>query len=815
MAEHARVVIIGGGAVGCSALYHLALLGWTECLLLERDELTSGSTWHAAGNCPTFSTSWNIIKLQRYSNQLYARLSASQDTPITYHPTGSIRLAHSRNRMDEFSHVRAMARAQGLELELITPSEAKELYPYLELDDLEGVLLDPYDGDVDPSQLTQAFAREARARGCEIRRFTRVTGLETRPRGGWRVLTDKGAIECETVVNAAGYRAGEIMAMVGQYLPIVAMSHQYLVTEAIPELQARRDKKLPLLRDPDVSYYLRQERSGLLLGPYEWDATPHWQGGIPEEFANQLYEDDLDRLERYIEAAIARVPILGSVGVQRVINGPIPYSPDGNPYIGPAHGLENFYQCCCFSFGIAQAGGAGKIIAEWVTQGEPEWDMWPFDPRRYTGYATKAYVVAKAIELYQNEYAIAFPCEERPAGRPARTTALYDRLRAKGAMFGARGGWERATWFPREGEPGFPREGEPGEQRLSFHRTNWHETVGEECRAVRERVGILDLGGFTTLVVRGPGAAAWLDRLICTRLPKVGRVGLAYMLNERGGIVSELTITPLAEDRFHLLSAAAAEWHDQDWLRARLPDDGSVRIEDLTGRLGTLILAGPRAREVLSDVSDADLSNDLFPWLSARKIEIGVARPLVLRAGYTGELGFELHAPMEHLVPLYDALWSAGEAHGIRDFGMYALESLRLEKCYRAWKVDLTYEYTPLMASFGRLVDWAKPAFTGRAALLAEQEKGPRERLVPLTLDEPGSADAPACAPVWERGEIVGLVTSGGFGHALGKSIALAYLRPELAIPGAKVEVEVLGELRAATVGREPLYDPGNARLRA
>ncbi|MGH6886623.1 MAG: FAD-dependent oxidoreductase, partial [Geminicoccales bacterium] len=491
MADHARVVIIGGGAVGCSALYHLALLGWTDCILVERDELTSGSTWHAAGNCPTFSTSWNVIKLQRYGNALYARLAASADASITHHVTGSIRLAHSRDRMDEFSHVRAMARAQGLELEVISPGEAKELYPFLELDDLEGGLWDPYDGDIDPSQLTQAFAREARARGCQIRRSTRVIGLEPGKNGGWRVITDKGEIECEIVVNAAGYRAGEIMAMVGQHLPIVAMSHQYLVTEAIPELEARREKKLPLLRDPDVSYYLRQERAGLLLGPYEWDARPHWLSGIPEDFANQLFEDDLDRLERYIEAAIGRVPILGSVGVQRVINGPIPYSPDGNPYIGPAHGLENFYQCCCFSFGIAQAGGAGKTLAEWVAHGEPEWDMWPFDPRRYTGYATRSYVVAKAIELYQNEYAIAFPYEERPAGRPARTTALYDRLEAKGAMFGARGGWERATWFPRNGEP--------REQKLSFRRTNWHEAVGDECRAVRERVGILDLGGFTKL----------------------------------------------------------------------------------------------------------------------------------------------------------------------------------------------------------------------------------------------------------------------------------------------------------------------------
>ncbi len=808
MADHARAVVIGGGAVGCSALYHLAMQGWTECILLERAELTSGSTWHAAGNCPTFSTSWNVIKLQRYGNELYARLAAEGEPPLTWHPTGSIRLAHSRDRMDEFRHVCAMARAQGLELALISPREARELYPFLELDDLEGALFDSYDGDVDPSQLTQAFAKRAREKGCDIRRFTRVRGLEPRPGGSWRVITDKGAIDCEVVVNAAGYRAGEIMAMLGEPLPIVAMSHQYLVTESIPELEARAEK-LPLLRDPDVSYYLRQERAGLLLGPYEWQARPHWLDGIPEDFANQLFADDLDRLEPYIEAAIARVPILGSVGVQRVINGPIPYSPDGNPYIGPAHGLRNFYQCCCFSFGIAQAGGAGKTLAEWVVHGAPEWDLWAFDPRRYTGYATRSYAVARAVELYQHEYAIAWPFEERPAGRPARTSPLYDRLRTKGARFGARGGWERATWFA---EPDAPPE-----ERLSFRRAErpWFEAVGEECRAVAAGVGVLDLPGFTKFMVEGPGAGAWLDRLVCSRLPRLGRIALAYALNERGGIVSEFTITRLAPDRFYLASAAAAEWHDEDLLRMHLPADGSVRIEDLSGRLGTLVLAGPRARDVLAQITSANLSNEAFPWRSARQVEIDFAKVMLLRVNYVGELGFELHAPVETLAPIYDALLAAGEAHGIRDFGIYAVESLRLEKAYPAWQADLTLEATPLMASLERFVDLEKPDFVGRAALLRQRAAGPSERLVPLTLDDPGAADAPACAPVLKDGAVVGLVTSGGFGYRVQRSLALAWLRSDLARPGERVLIEILGELRAATVGQGPPYDPGNARLKA
>ncbi len=803
--SHARVVIIGGGAVGCSALYHLAKLGWTDCVLVEREELTSGSTWHAAGNCPNFSTSWNVIKLQRHSTKLYARLGAEVGYPIDYHVTGSIRLAHSRERMDEYRHVIAMARAQGLDLDLLTPQQARDRYPFLELQDIVGALWDPVDGDIDPSQLTQAYAKGARDLGCRILRFTRVTGLSRTPSGEWRVATDKGDIACEIVVNAAGYRAGEIMAMLGRQLPIVALSHQYLVTEPIRDLEGRAEK-LPLLRDPDVSYYLRQERGGLLLGPYEAQATPHWLGGIPADFANQLYPDDLDRLEWYIAQAIGRVPLLGSVGVQRVINGPIPYSPDGNPYIGPAHGLRNFYHANCFSFGIAQSGGAGKAIAEWVTEGEPEWDLWGFDPRRYTDYATKRYTIAKAVELYRYEYAIGFPNEERPAGRPARTTPLYDRLKAKGAMFCARGGWERAAWFPRPGET--------AEQRPSFRRTNWHDAVGEECRAVRERVGILDLGGFTKLIVEGPGAAAWLDRMVCGRLPKIGRIALTWMLNERGGIVCEFTIARLAEDRFYLVSAAAAEWHDVDWIESHLPGDGSVRLENLSARLGSLVLAGPEARDVLARLTDADLTNAAFPWLSAREIEIGHGRLWALRVNYVGELGWELHAPMENLVPLYDALWQAGETHGIADFGVYAMDSLRLEKCYRGWKSDVTFEYTPLMAGLDRLVDLGKPEFTGRAALLREHNSGPKERLVPLLLDDAGDADAPACAPVWQNGAIVGLVTSGGWGHAVGRSIALAYVRADLALPGMALDIEVFGDRRAAHVVAEPVYDPSNARLR-
>ncbi len=806
MTEQARVVIIGGGAVGCSCLYHLAKAGWTDCLLIERDELTSGSTWHAAGNCPTFAGSWNIIKYQRYSADLYKTLAETVDYPINYHVTGSIRLAHSDERMNEFRHVTAMAEAQGIEYQVMRPDDILERYPFMELHDLKGALWDPHDGDVDPSQLTQAFAKGARDLGARIKRFTDVTGLRQEADGGWLVETDKGVIKAEIVVNAAGYRAAEVMAMVGHYLPLVTLSHQYLITEPIPELEARPGK-LPLMRDPDTSYYLREERDGLILGPYERQSTAMWTDGLPDDFANQLWDDDLDRIEWYIEQAIGRVPILGSVGVQRVINGPIPYSPEGFPYIGPAHGLNNFFQCCCFSFGIAQAGGAGKTLAEWVTEGEPEWDLWALDPRRYTGYATKSYVTAKGLELYQHEYAIGFPFEERAAGRPARTSPLYHLLKAKGARFGARGGWERTTFFDPDQTVDKPS--------LTFRRDrNWFDLVGEECKAVREGVGILDMPGFAKFMVEGPGAEAWLDGLTCSKLPKLGRIALAYMLNQRGGVVSEYTITRLTEDRFYLISAAPAEWHDEDWLRDRLPAEG-VRLSCRHGRRHTLVLAGPKSRDVLGAVTETDLSSEAFPWLTAQPITIGMANLLAFRVNYVGELGWELHANGEDMAGIYEALWQAGEPHGIRDFGMYAMDSLRLDKCYRGWKADLGTEYSPLKSSLDRFIDLDKPTFIGKDALLAEKAAGVQERFVPLTLDEPGTADAPFCAPIRSNGEIVGLATSGGWSYTLEKSIALGYVRTDLVRPGVKLEIDILGERCPATVDQEPLYDHNNSRLRA
>jgi dimethylglycine dehydrogenase len=675
------------------------------------------------------------------------------------------------------------------------------------LHDLVGGQWDPLDGDIDPAQLTQAFAKGARDLGARIVRFCPVAGISRIAGGQWRVETAKGAVVCEVVVNAAGYRAAEIGRMYGRDIPCVAMSHQYLVTEAIPDL-AERAAKLPLLRDPDDSYYLRQEGEGLLLGPYEWRATPHWPDGVPKDFAFQLFPDDLDRLESHIGKACARVPLLARAGIKKVINGPIPYTPDGNPLIGPAPGLRNIYEACVFSFGIVQAGGAGKTLADWVCEGEPEWDLWSLDPRRFTGHVTQTYTRVKAVELYQREYGIGFPFEERPAGRPAKTSALYPVLAAKGALFGARNGWERALWFPRDAAEAALQD------KPTLRRPAFHDAIGRECRAVRDGVGLIELPGFARFLLSGPDAAEALDAMIAGPLPHPGRVTLSYVLTDKGGVLSEMTITRLAPDRFWLICASAAEWHDGDLLARRMAGR-NLRIDDETARYSTLVVAGPRARDLLARATDADLSNAAFPWLAWRTVRIGAIDVAALRVTYAGELGWELHVPMESLAAIHDALRSASDGLGLADVGIYALNSLGLEKCYRAWKQDLTTEFSALAAGLDRFVRLAKPSFPGRAALLAERARGgPRDRLVPLLVDAE-EADAPVSATVFRGETRVGIVTSGGYGHRLGRSIALAYVRSDVSRPGEVLTIEIFGRRCRATVATEPLYDPTNSRIRA
>ncbi len=814
MKSTARVVIIGGGVAGTSALYHLAERGWTDCMLLEMDELTSGSTWHAAGNIPTFSGSRNIIKMQHYSTELYAKLCKDPEYPINYHQTGSIRLAQNKQRMEEFEHVTAMANAMGLGYEIIDNKEMKARNPFLEDHDVLGALWDPHDGDIDPSQLTQAFATHARKAGATIHRFTKVTGVSRTDAGEWKVQTDKGDVLCEYVINAGGYRGAEVTELGGKFLPMVSLEHQYLVTESIPELEAM-DGLMPLVRDPDDSYYLRQEKTGLILGPYEKEnAAARWTDGkIPEKFAYELYPDDLERLEWYIEKACERMPILGSVGVQRVINGPIPYSPDGMPYVGPAFGLPNFFHINGFSFGICQGGGAGKSIAEWVIDGKPEWDLWSLDPRRYTDYADQPYVVDRALELYQHEYAINFPNEERPAGRPRKVTPAYDTLKNKGAQFGARGGWERATWFARSGDT--------TGAAPSYQQGEWFDAVRAECLNVRDNVGLLDMGGFTKYDVQGAGTTEWLDSLIAGKMPRVGRLSLSYFCADDGGVWSEMTLTRLAEEHYLLITAGAAKWHDYQWLEQHLPEGSDIKINDITDDIGTLVLAGPRSREVMQQLTNTDVSNESFRWLTYQDIQLSGIAVRALRVNYVGELGWELHVKTEDHLALYEALMKAGEAFDLKDFGMYAMDSMRLEKSYRAWKAELDHEYSPLRSGLNRFVDLSKPAFKGRDALVAESEKPLIDIFATLVLDEysdddtVNKTDALYGCPVFQNGENVGYTTSGGFGHRIGKSVALSYINPELNEPGTEVQVQILGVLRNAKVVAESPYDPSNEALRS
>jgi dimethylglycine dehydrogenase len=800
----ARVVVIGGGIVGCSVLYHLARLGWSDVVLLEKGELTQGSTWHAAGNTPHFSTSLTLGRIHLYGVALYQRLEAETGQAVGFHKTGSLRLATRPDRMDEWRHHRGKARYLGMPFELIGPDEIKALHPLVETDGVLGAIWNPEDGHIDPSSVTNALAKGARDRGARVLRNTEVTALRYRSHREWEVETRHGTLAAEYVVNAAGLWAREAGALTGLELPIVPMEHQYLVTGPVPEL-AGLGRELPILRDVDVSYYLRQERDGLLLGPYERPAKAWGVGRIPSGFGMELLPPDLDRLQPIIEGAIARVPALGTAGIKRVVNGAITYTPDGNPMLGPVRGLRNYFLAVGFSFGITQAGGAGKHLAEWIVEGEPGIDLAEIDPRRYGDYATLPHAVERCVDIYEDEYAIAYPHLEHAAGRPARTGPLYDRQRQAGAVFGARNGWERPTWFA-------PRSMEPVD-RPSFRRTNWFEPVGLECRAVRERVGVLDMTSFAKFEVHGPAAEAFLDRLVANRLPRrIGAIGLAHFLTPRGGVFTEMVVTRLAPDRFYLVSAAAAEIRDLDWLESHAPRDGGVTIENVTARYGALLVTGPRSRDLLSKAGDAAFDDAAFPWRTMRAVAVGPAQVRALRISYAGELGWELHHPIEYQVPLHQSLMAAGEQWGVAPFGFRALDSLRLEKAYRAWGSELSGEASPLAAGLERFVRLDKGPFLGRDALLAERAKGPQERLAYLVV-EAADADAYGGQAVWQDAQVVGVVTSGGYGHALRQSLAMAYLDTARTRPDAPLEVEILGERRAARICAHALYDPGNFRL--
>jgi len=593
------------------------------------------------------------------------------------------------------------------------------------------------------------------------------------------------------------------------------MSHQYILFEEIPELAAwskEAGHKLPLLRDVDSSYYLRQEKTGMNLGPYERNCRAHWASSadpMPDDFSFQLFPDDLDRLEWYLDDAVKRVPILGTAGLSKIINGPIPYAPDGNPLIGPMPGVPNAFEACVFTFGIAQAGGAGKVLAEWVTEGATEWDMWSCDPRRFTAFAAAPdYAVAKGMEIYGHEYAIHFPRHAWPAGRDRKRSAIHDRIATLGAQFGAANGWERANWYAQPGDD----ISEASTQ--TFDRDGpWQRRIREECHAVRDAAGILDLPGFSRYRVEGQGARDWLASLVTGAIPKPGRIGLAYFADAKGRLVTEMSIMAIAHDFFFLITAAAAELHDFEWLSNHLPQGSAISLQNVTDAFSCQILTGPNSRAILAGITDADLASS---WLTHQSAQIAGHWCQLVRVSFAGELGWEIHTKIEDTAPIFDAVWNAGKNHGLKPFGMFALDSLRLEKGYRAWKQDLSTDYSVLQSRLDRFVKWDKPDFLGKAALGSERKHGVAKRFAILTLDAPGACDAPYMSTIWHDGEIVGETTSGGWGHRVDQSIALAMLRSDCAEPGSRVEIEIFGERFAATVhGDAPLWDPANARLKA
>ncbi len=808
MREFSKAVVIGGGIVGVATAYHLAKRGWTDVTLLERTELTAGSTWHAAGNLPHFFGSLNVMKLQQYSKQLYRDLEKKHGD-IGLHMTGALRLAHTLDRMDEFHRISAMARLCDIDMPVVSVDEMRRRHPHVVVDGLMGGLWDANDGHVDPSSVTNAMAADARAMGVEIVRHAPATAIARRSSGRWEIETPRGRISAEIIVNAAGFRAGEIAAMIGHAMPIASMEHQYLVTESVPELTATATE-LPMLRDPDVSYYLRQERKGFILGPYEHGGKLWARDGVPAAFGQELLEPDLERIEEIVAAAMERVPIVANAGIKTIVNGPITYTPDGLPLIGPAHGVDGYFLNCGSSFGIVQGGGSGRFCAEWIIDGHPSLDLWDLDPRRFGDHATKEWVEAKCKDVYDNEYAATFPFEfaMRDAGRPAKAVPILDRQKAAGAVLTTTFGWERPAWFARAG-------GATTEIH-SFRRSNAFAAIGAECRAVRERAGLLDLSPFAKFEVFGPGAEAFVDRLGANRAPrKLGGIGLTHVLTPGGGVLSEFSVTRLTPDRFYLVSAAAAEHHDLDLLRARSPRDGSVTISNVTHDWGTLVLAGPRARDILSLITPTDLGNAAFPWLTAQEIDIAGARVRALRVNFVGELGWELHHPIGAQIALYDALMSAGRDIGLQPFGLRAMDSLRLEKMYRGWRNDLSPEFTLLESGMDRFVRLDKAEdFVGRAALAAERAQGSRQKLVCLVI-ETNDRDAITVEPVYRNGQRVGVTSSGGYGHATGHSLAIAYLATEHAVEGRNVEVDLLGQRCPARVTLTPVYDPANARLMA
>ncbi len=805
MREDARVVIVGGGVMGVGLLYHLAHEGWTDTLLVEKDELTSGSTWHAAGLVPNFIGSLNTAKVHQYAVELYNRIELETGLAAGFHRCGALRLATKPEHVDWFHKVEHALKLAGVECYLVSPEECQQIHPLITTEDVLMGFHTPNDGWADPTMTTNAMAAGARQLGAAISKKNRVTDMNQLPDGRWEVITEKGRVVAEHVVNAAGSYGPQLGAMVGLEVPIVNVIHQYLVTEAIPEVAALAQEP-PVLRDPRASCYYRKEHDGLIIGPYEMEgAQPYGLDGIDWDLTFHLEPPALDRLMNSLGMAADRIPAFADAGIKQVINGPITHTPDGGYLMGPAPGLRNYWHCVGASIGITQGPGAGKYLAQWMVHGQTEINVREMDPRRFSRHAPGAYNVERAIDEYHEMYQVRMPGEYRPAGREVLTNPIYKTLEAKGAVFAENYNWERPKWFDTKGEG----------EIYSFRRSNAFAAVGEECCAVRGHVGVADITGFAKIEVTGPDAATFLERMSANRIPSTDHgIRLVHMLTDLGGIESEMTITRLGPNRFFVLSSIVGEQHDYDWLEQNIGRDEDVTVTIVTEDYGALAVAGPRARDVLAKLTAADLGNDAFGWLTAREIDVAGIPCRALRVSYVGELGWELYHPIDRMQQLYDAITDAGAEYGIRDFGLYAINSMRMEKAYKGWGSELTTEVTMHEAGLERFLSLESGDFKGRQATLKMAAEGPRIQIVYMEIAD-GDNDAFGNERIFHDGREVGLTTSGAYGHATGKSLAFGYVEPQLAAPGTELEVMLLGEMRPAVVLAEAVYDPTNEVMRA
>ena len=803
MQSHVRVAVIGGGVVGCSVLYHLTRLGWGDVMLIERSELTSGSTWHAAGGFHTLNADTNMAALQGYTIRLYRELEELTGQSCGLHHVGGLTLAADADRLDFLKAERAKHRYMGLETEIVGPEEIARISPITNPKGLLGALYDPLDGHLDPSGTTQAYARGARMQGAEIVLRNPVRELNPRPDGSWEVVTAQGTVTAEHVVNAAGLWAREVGEMAGVYLPCHPMEHQYLVTDDLPEVY-ERETELPHCMDPAGESYLRQEGRGLVIGMYEQRCELWAVDGTPQDFGHELLPEKIDRIADKLDVAYERYPILQTAGVKRIISGPFTFAPDGNPLVGPVPGLRNYWAACAVMAGFSQGGGVGLALAQWMVEGEPSRDIFAMDVARFGDWCTRPYTRAKVRENYQRRFAVSYPNEELPAGRGLVTTPAYGVWAAKNAVFGAGYGLEHVNWFAPEGEPAF--------EQPSFRRSNAFGPVAAECRAVREAVGINEIHNFGKYLVEGPEAETWLSHLMANRMPREGRIALTPMLSPKGRLIGDFTVARLSPERFQLTASYAAQAFHMRWFEAHLPPSGvSVRNVSLD-RIGFQI-AGPRARDVLAATTSADVSNASLRFFDAREIEVGLVPALVCRVSYTGDLGYEIYVDADHQIALWQALASAGEAHGMKPFGMRAMMSLRLEKSFGAWMREYRPEYTPAETGLDRFVDLRKNDFIGRDAAMRERDAPPGRRLCTFVVDA-HDADVWADEPIFAGDDVIGFATSGGYAHYSDMSVALGFVPVELIDSGTELTVEILGDRRAAKLVREPVLDARGERMR-